>query len=217
MEMIFRDARSRSNLPQQATMSATRNRSRSSTSSSRRLRLRPPRPCGSGLARSMQRLCCARQRLAPAPRSPAPLPKRAPRRSSSVATVAPRGSVALAESGLVTGLAVKSCPSVPPTQLRLPRASRAPLAASSSSRPSGTVPGSSAGLAQASEAPPDAASDSDSDWGALLDAHSLNPPPSVAAAAVAQPADAAGAGRRARDKRCRRLRKAAKRSTWREI
>ena len=42
-------------------------------------------------------------------RSPAPLPKRAPRRSSSVASGL-RGSVALAESGLVTGLATKSCP-----------------------------------------------------------------------------------------------------------
>ena len=63
--------------------------------------------------------------------------------------------------------------------------------------------------AQASEASrvPDVASDSDSDWDALLDAHGLAPPPTVAAAAVAQPADAAGAGRRARDKRRRRLRK----------
>ena len=54
-------------------------------------------------------------------RSPAPLPKRAPRaphRSSSVASGL-RGSVALAESGLVTGLATKSCPPVPPPQLRL--------------------------------------------------------------------------------------------------
>ena len=90
----------------------------------------------------------------------------------------------------LTGLAFKSCPPVPPTQLRLPRASRALQAASSSSRPSGDAPDSSAGLAQASEAPPDVASDSDSDWDALLDAHGLTPPPSVAAAAVAQPADA---------------------------
>ena len=53
--------------------------------------------------------------------SPALLPKRAPRaprRSSSVASGL-RGSVALAESGLVTGLATKSCPPVPPPQLRL--------------------------------------------------------------------------------------------------
>ena len=73
--------------------------------------------------------------------------------------------------------------------------------------------------AQASEASraPDVASDSDSEWDALLDAHGLTPPPAVAAAAVAQPADSAGAGRRARDKRRRRLRKAAKRSMWREI
>ena len=55
-------------------------------------------------------------------RSPAPLPKRAPRRSSSTVSVA-RGSVALAESGPVTGLAVKSCPPVPPAQLRLSRVS----------------------------------------------------------------------------------------------
>ena len=60
-------------------------------------------------------------------RSPAPLPKRASRRSSSVASGL-RGSVALAESGLVTGLATKSCPPVPPPQLRLsfPRLSRSP-------------------------------------------------------------------------------------------
>ena len=152
-------------------------------------------------------------------RSPAPLPKRAPRRSSSVATVAPRGSVALAESGLVTGFAVKSCPPVPPAQLRLSRASRALQSASSTPRPSGDVPDVSALPARASEAPsvPDVASNSDSDWDALLDAHGLTPPPTVAAAAVAQPADAAGASRRARDKRRRRLRKAAKRSMWRDI
>ena len=66
-------------------------------------------------------------------RSPAPLPKRAPRaprRSSSVASGL-RGSVALAESGLVTGLATKSCPPVPPPQLRLSRVSRALHAAQS--------------------------------------------------------------------------------------
>ena len=60
-------------------------------------------------------------------RSPAPLPKRAPRapcRSSSVASGL-RGSVALAESGLVTGLATKSCPPVPPPQLRLSRVAHA--------------------------------------------------------------------------------------------
>ena len=62
-------------------------------------------------------------------RSPAPLPKRAPRRSSSTASGL-RSSVALAESGLVTGLATKSCPPVPPPQLRLSRVSRALHAAS---------------------------------------------------------------------------------------
>ena len=146
-----------------------------------------------------------------------PLPKRAPRRSSSTVSVA-RGSVALAESGLVTGLAVKSCPPVPPAQLRLSRVSRAFAAASGTPRPSGEAPEAPA-PAQASEASrvPDVASDSDSDWDALLDAHGLAPPPNVAVAAVAQPADAAGAGRRARDKRRRRLRKAAKRSMWRDI
>ena len=138
-------------------------------------------------------------------RSPVPLPKRAPRRSSSTVSVA-RGSVALAESGLVTGLAVKSCPPVPPAQLRLSRVSRAFAAASGTPRPSGEAPEAPA-PAQASEASrvPGVASDSDSDWDALLDAHGLAPPPNVAAAAVAQPADAAGAGRRARDKRRRRL------------
>ena len=150
-------------------------------------------------------------------RSPAPLPKRAPRRSSSTVSVA-RGSVALAESGLVTGLAVKSCPPVPPAQLRLSRVSRALAAASGTPRPSGEALEAPA-PAQASEASrvPDVASDSDSHWEALLDVHGLAPPPIVAAAAVAQPADAAGAGRRARDKRRRRLRKAAKRSMWRDI
>ena len=59
-------------------------------------------------------------------RSLVPLPKRAPRRSSSTVSVA-RGSVALGESGLVTGLAVKSCPPVPAAQLRLSRVSLARL------------------------------------------------------------------------------------------
>ena len=70
-------------------------------------------------------------------RSPAPLPKRAPRaprRSSSVASGL-RGSVALAESGLVMGLATKSCPPVPPPQLRHSRVSRALHAASTGSQP----------------------------------------------------------------------------------
>ena len=151
-------------------------------------------------------------------RSPAPLPKRAPRRSSSTASGL-RGSVALAESGLVTGLAIKSCPPVPPAQLRLSRVSRALRAASVAPPPPGDAPVPSARSAPASEAPraAEAASDSDDDWDALLDAHGLALPPGGAAAAVAQPADAAGASRRARDKRRRRLRKAAKRSMWREI
>ena len=67
-------------------------------------------------------------------RSPAPLPKRAPRRSSSVASGL-RGSVALAETGLVTGLATKSCPPVLPPQLPLSRVSRALHAASAGSPP----------------------------------------------------------------------------------
>ena len=106
-------------------------------------------------------------------RSPVPLPKRAPRRSSSTVSVA-RGSVAHAESGLVTGLAVKSCPPVPPAQLRLSRVPRAFAAASGTPRPSGEAPEAPA-PAQASEASrvPDVASDSDSDWDALLDAHGL--------------------------------------------
>ena len=110
-------------------------------------------------------------------RSPAPLPKRAPRRSHSVASM--RGSVALAESGLVTGLAVKSCPPVPPTQLRASRASRALQASSSSARAPGDAPAVASQAAQPAVAfiAPVAASDSDSEWGALLDAHGLNPPP----------------------------------------
>ena len=142
-------------------------------------------------------------------RSLAPLPKRAPRaprRSSSVASGL-RGSVALAESGLVTGLATKSCPPVPPPQLRLSRVSRALHAASAESQ--------SAPSAPASEAPraTESASNSNDEWDALLDAHGL----AGTAAAVAQPAGAAGASRRARDKRRRRQRKAAKRSMWRDI
>ena len=64
--------------------------------------------------------------LALAPVPPAPLPKRAPRRSSSTATGL-RGSVALAESGLVTGLATKCCPPVPSSPAApFPRLSRSP-------------------------------------------------------------------------------------------
>ena len=143
-------------------------------------------------------------------RSPAPLPKRAPRRSSSTAPGA-RGSVALADLGLVTGLAVKSCPPVPPAQLRFSRAvpPQHPGAAPEASARS--APASVASRASV------AASDSDADWDALLDAHGLAPPPDNAGAADAQPANAAGASRRVRDQRRRRLRKAAKRSMWREI
>ena len=141
-------------------------------------------------------------------RSPAPLPKRAPRaprRSSSVASGL-RGSVALAESGLVTGLATKSCPPVPPPQLRLSRVSRALHAASAGSQPSADVSGPSAPSAPGSEAPraTESASNSDDGWDALHDAHGLAPSLGGTAAAVAQPTDAAGASRRARDKRRRR-------------
>ena len=148
-------------------------------------------------------------------RSPAPLPKRAPRRSSSVASGL-RGSVALAESGLVTGLATKSCPPVPPPQLRLSRVSRALHAASVGSQPPVDASGPSAPSAPASEAPraTESASNSDDEWDALLDAHGLAPSLGGAAAAVAQPAEAAS--RRARDKRRRRQRKAVKRSMWRD-
>ena len=154
-------------------------------------------------------------------RSPAPLPKRAPRRSHSVASM--RGSVALAASGLVTGLAVKSCPPVPPTQLRAPRVTRVLRASPSSARASGEVSVAAPQAAQPAEASvaPGTATDSDSEWDALLDAHGLNPLPGTDPDAGAQSADATGAGRRARDKRRRRARRAAKRSMqrsmWREI
>ena len=79
-------------------------------------------------------------------RSPAPLPKRAPRASRRISSVASglRGSVALAESGLVTGLATKNCPPVPLPQLRLSRVARALHAASAESQPSADVSGPSA-------------------------------------------------------------------------
>ena len=154
-------------------------------------------------------------------RSPAPLPKRAPRasrRSSSVASGL-RGSVALAESGLVTGLATKSCPPVPPPQLRLSRVARALQVASTESQPSAVASGPSAPTAPAPEAScaAESSSNSDDEWDALLDAHGLTPSFAGTAATVAQPAIAAGASRRARDKRRRRQRKAAKRSMWRDI
>ena len=150
-------------------------------------------------------------------RSPAPLPKRAPqapRRSSSVASGL-RDSVALAESGLVTGLATKCCPPVPPPQLRLSRVARALHAASTESQPPAVAPGSSVPTAPAPEAPrvTEPSSNSDDTWDALLDAHGLT----GTATAVAQPAAAAGASRRDRDKRRRRQRKASKPSMWRDI
>ena len=85
------------------------------------------------LATRLQRPCCAPRlsRLLPLglALAPAPLrrcPKRAPRRSSSTASGL-RGSVALAESGLVTGLATKSCPPVPASPAApIPRLSRSP-------------------------------------------------------------------------------------------
>ena len=169
-------------------------------------------------------LCCAPRhsgasshRTRTRSRSPAPLPKRAPRaprRSSSVASGL-RGSVALAESGLVTGLATKSCPPVPPPQLRLSRVARALHAASTESQPPAVASGSSVPTAPAPEAPraTEPSSNSDDEWDALLDAHGLT----GTAAAVAQPAVAGGASRRARDKRRRRQRKASKRSMWRDI
>ena len=169
-------------------------------------------------------LCCAPRLSGPLPLGralalahPAPLPKRAPRaprRSSSVASSL-RGSVALAESGLVTGLATKSCPPVPPPQLRLSRVARALQVASTESQPSAAASGPSAPPAPAPEdsRAAESPSNSDDEWDALLDAHGL----AGTAATVAQPAIAAGASRRARDKRRRRQRKAAKRSMWSDI
>ena len=150
-------------------------------------------------------------------RSPAPLPKRAPRRSHSVASM--RGSVALDRAGLVTGLTGKSCPPVPPTLLRASRVARALQASSDSARASGPPPAAASQATQPTVTclAPVAAPDSDSEWDALLDAHGLTPPPGVHPAAGAQSDSATGAGRRARDKRRRRVRRAAKRSMWRDI
>ena len=110
----------------------------------------------------------------------------------------------LRRRGLVTGLATKCCPPVPPPQLRLSRVSRALHAASVGSPPPVDAFGPSAPSAPASNSPcaAETASNSDDDWDALLDAHGLTPSFWRVAAAVAQPADAD---------------KAAKRSTWREI
>ena len=177
----------------------------------------PSHEVAASLLRSAS-LTAASPRTRTRSRSPAPLPKRAPRRSSSTASGL-RGSVALAEAGLVTGLATKCCPPVPPPQLRLSHVSRALHAASVGSQPSVDASGPSAPSAPASEAPcaAETASNSDDEWDALLDEHDLAPSLGGAAAAVAQPAEAAGASRRARDKRRRRQRKAARRSMWREI
>ena len=177
----------------------------------------PSHEVAASLLRSAS-LTAASPRTRTRSRSPAPLPKRAPRRSSSVASGL-RGSVALAEAGLVTGLATKCCPPVPPPRLRLSRVSRGLPAASGGSQPSADLSVPSAPSAPASEAPcaAETASNSDDEWDALLDAHGLAPSLGGTATAVAQPADAAGASRRARDKRRRRQRKAAKRSMWREI
>ena len=86
-------------------------------------------------------------------------------------------------------------------------------------RSPGEGPEALARPALATEAPRalDVAPDSDDDWNTLLDAHGLALPADGAAAAVAQSANATGAGRRARDKRRRRLRKSVKRFMWREI
>ena len=163
----------------------------------------PSREVAASLLRSAS-LRASSPRTRTRSRSPAPLPKRAPRaprRSSSVASGL-RGSVALAESGLVTGLTTKSCPPVPPPQLRLSRVARALHAASTESQPPAVASGSSVPTAPAPEAPraTEPSSNSDDEWDALLDAHGLT----GTAAAVAQPAVAAGASRRARDKRRRR-------------
>ena len=181
-----------------------------------RLQSRPCREVAASLLRSASHRASS-PRTRTRSRSPAPLPKRAPRaprRSSSVASGL-RGSVALAESGLVTGLATKCCPPVPPPQLRLSRVARALHAASTESQPSAVASGPSAPTAPAPEAPrvTEPSSNSDDEWDALLDAHGLT----GTAAAVAQPAAAAGASRRARDKRRRRQRKASKRSMWKDI
>ena len=94
----------------------------------------PSHEVAASLLRSAS-LTAASPRTRTRSRSPAPLPKRAPRRSSSVASGL-RGSVALAEAVLVTGLATKCCPPVPPPQLRLSRVSRALHAGSGGSQPS---------------------------------------------------------------------------------
>ena len=82
-----------------------------------------------------------------------------------------------------------------------PASSRALHAASAGPQPSADVSGPSVPSAPASEAPraTESASNSDDEWDALLDAHGFAPSFGGTAAAVAQPADTAGASRRARD------------------
>ena len=99
-----------------------------------------------------------------------------------------------------------------------PALSRALHAASVAPPPPGNAPGHSAPSAPASEAPcaAEAASNSDDDWDALLDAHGLaRLPVAVRPPSPSRPTPLELVG--ARDKRRRRLRKAAKRSMWREI
>ena len=116
-------------------------------------------------------------------------------------------------------------PSLPPPSPRLavpagpPCALGPPRAASPAPAQVSAGPEALARPVLAMEAPNalDVEPDSDDDWNALLDAHGIVTPADGAAVAVAQSANATGAGRRARDKRRRRSRKSAKRSMWREI
>ena len=109
---------------------------------------------------------------------PAPMPKRAPRaprRSSSVASGL-RGSVALAESGLVTGLATKSCPPVPPPPAApLTRCSCSPRCLSwfAGLPPTLLDPLHPPLRPPRPLVPRRSASSSDGEWDALLDAHGL--------------------------------------------
>ena len=131
-------------------------------------------------------------------RSPAPLPKRAPRSSSSTASGL-RGSVALAESGLVTGLATKCCPPVPPPQLRLSRVSRALHAASVGSQPPVDASGALCTPQPRPLRPPVLRRPRPTPMmtGTLSLTHTAWPRLLVAPRpAVAQPAEAAGASRR---------------------
>ena len=171
-----------------------------------RRRLRPATRWRPSLLRSAS-LRAASPRTRTRSRSPAPLPKRAPRaprRSSSVASGL-RGSVALAESGLVTGLGhqelahrsrLLSCGSHASLALfmPLPPSRNLPLFASGPSAPS--APGLRGSSCHESLRPTPTTN------GTLSLTHTASPHFSGGtAAAVAQPADAAGASRCARDKR----------------